>query len=87
MDVPSILTELEPLKNTQPVVEMRHVSISFDGPPVLSDVSFKVAPDETRILLGPAGVGKSVLLKLINGLLKPEKGNVLLFGDEISIMH
>jgi phospholipid/cholesterol/gamma-HCH transport system ATP-binding protein len=82
----SLLSELEPLKNTLPVVEMRHVSISFDGPLVLNDVSFRVASDETRILLGPAGVGKSVLLKLINGLLKPEKGNVLLFGDEISIM-
>jgi phospholipid/cholesterol/gamma-HCH transport system ATP-binding protein len=82
----SLLTELEPLKDTLPVVEMRHVTISFDGPPVLNDISFRVAPHETRILLGPAGVGKSVLLKLINGLLKPDKGNVLLFGDEISAM-
>jgi len=68
------------------VVEMRRVTISFDGPPVLNDISFRVAPNETRILLGPAGVGKSVLLKLINGLLKPEKGEVLLFGDQISVM-
>jgi phospholipid/cholesterol/gamma-HCH transport system ATP-binding protein len=82
----SLLTELEPLKDTLPVVEMRHVTLSFDGPPVLTDISFRVAPHETRILLGPAGVGKSVLLKLINGLLKPDRGEVLLFGDEISIM-
>jgi phospholipid/cholesterol/gamma-HCH transport system ATP-binding protein len=82
----SLLTELEPLKDTLPVVEMRHVTISFDGPPVLTDISFRVATNETRILLGPAGVGKSVLLKLINGLLKPDKGEVLLFGDEISTM-
>ncbi|HUB52977.1 MAG TPA: ATP-binding cassette domain-containing protein [Terracidiphilus sp.] len=83
----SLLPELEPLKDTLPVVDMRHVTISFDGPPVLNDVSFRVAPGETRILLGPAGVGKSVLLKLINGLLNPEKGSVLLFGDEISLMN
>jgi len=82
----SLLTELDPLKDTMPVVEMRRVTISFDGPPVLNDISFRVAPNETRILLGPAGVGKSVLLKLINGLLKPEKGEVLLFGDQISVM-
>lgn len=82
----SLLTELEPLKDTLPVVEMRHVTIAFEGPPVLNDISFRVAPNETRILLGPAGVGKSVLLKLINGLVKPEKGEVLLFGDEISAM-
>jgi phospholipid/cholesterol/gamma-HCH transport system ATP-binding protein len=82
----SLLTELDPLKDTMPVVEMRHVTISFDGPPVLKDISFRVAPHETRILLGPAGVGKSVLLKLINGLVKPEKGEVLLFGDPVSMM-
>jgi phospholipid/cholesterol/gamma-HCH transport system ATP-binding protein len=82
----SLLTEFEPLKDTMPVVEMRHVTISFDGPPVLNDISFRVAPNETRILLGPAGVGKSVMLKLINGLLKPDNGDVLLFGDQISVM-
>jgi phospholipid/cholesterol/gamma-HCH transport system ATP-binding protein len=71
---------------TAPVVAFHHVSISFDGPPVLEDVSFAIAPVETRILLGPAGVGKSVLLKLINGLLRPDSGSVLLFGQDISQM-
>ncbi len=45
-----------------------------------------MAPAETRILLGPAGVGKSVLLKLIIGLLRPRTGSVLLFGEDISHM-
>jgi phospholipid/cholesterol/gamma-HCH transport system ATP-binding protein len=67
-------------------VAFRNVSITFDGPPVLDDISFSVAPGETRILLGPAGVGKSVLLKLTNGLLRPDKGSILLFGEEISHM-
>jgi phospholipid/cholesterol/gamma-HCH transport system ATP-binding protein len=67
-----------------PVLEFRAVSIAFDGPPVLQDVSFSVAPAETRILLGPAGVGKSVLLKLANGLLRPDSGEIHLFGEEIS---
>ncbi len=70
-----------------PVLEFRNVSIAFDGPPVLEDVSFRVAPGETRILLGPAGVGKSVLLKLANGLLCPDEGNILLFGEEIAGMR
>ena len=69
-----------------PVVAFHNVSIAFDGPPVLQDISFSVAPGETRILLGPAGVGKSVLLKLVNGLLRPDEGSILLFGDEISKM-
>jgi phospholipid/cholesterol/gamma-HCH transport system ATP-binding protein len=66
-----------------PVLEFRNVSIGFDHP-VLEDVSFSVGPDETRILLGPAGVGKSVLLKLANGLLCPDSGSIHLFGQEIS---
>jgi phospholipid/cholesterol/gamma-HCH transport system ATP-binding protein len=71
---------------SSPVVRFRNVSIAFAGPPVLEEVSFSVAPAETRILLGPAGVGKSVLLKLANGLLRPEEGSILLFGEEISHM-
>ena len=68
------------------VVVFRNVSIAFAGPPVLEDISFSVAPGETRILPGPAGVGKSVLLKLANGLLRPDEGSILLFGEEISHM-
>ncbi len=70
----------------EPVVAVCHATVSFDGPPVLEDISFTVAPGETRILLGPAGVGKSVLLKLINGLVRPEKGSVRLFGEDITLM-
>jgi phospholipid/cholesterol/gamma-HCH transport system ATP-binding protein len=44
-------------------------------------------PGETRILLGPAGVGKSVLLKLINGLLRPDEGSIELFGEEITTLR
>jgi phospholipid/cholesterol/gamma-HCH transport system ATP-binding protein len=76
-----------PAANSTPVVEFRNVSIAFEGPPVLQDVSFSVAPGETRILLGPAGVGKSVLLKLINGLLRPDQGSIQLFGEDISTMR
>jgi phospholipid/cholesterol/gamma-HCH transport system ATP-binding protein len=76
----------DPVIDAIPVVAFRNVSIAFDGPPVLQDISFSVAPAETRILLGPAGVGKSVLLKLANGLLRPDSGSILLFGEEISQM-
>jgi phospholipid/cholesterol/gamma-HCH transport system ATP-binding protein len=69
---------------SEPVVEFRGVTVSFDGPPVLNEVSFSVAPNETRILLGPAGVGKSVLLKTANGLIPPDAGSVALFGETIT---
>lgn len=68
----------------EPVLEFRNVSITFTDHPVLEDISFTVGPNETRILLGPAGVGKSVLLKLANGLLCPDSGSIHLFGSEIS---
>ena len=69
----------------EPVIAFRNVSISFANP-VLRDVSFSVAPGETRVLLGPAGVGKSVLLKLTNGLLQPDEGSIRIFGQEITTM-
>jgi phospholipid/cholesterol/gamma-HCH transport system ATP-binding protein len=73
-------------ETADPVAAFCNVSIAFDGPPVLENVSFSVAPGETRVLLGPAGVGKSVLLKLANGLLRPDEGRILLFGEEITHM-
>jgi phospholipid/cholesterol/gamma-HCH transport system ATP-binding protein len=69
-----------------PVLAFQGVSIGFEGPNVLEDISFAVAPAETRILLGPAGVGKSVLLKLAIGLLRPDTGSIQLFGHEIAHM-
>ena len=73
----------DPTIDPAPVLVFQHVSITFDGPTVLEDVSFSVGPHETRILLGPAGVGKSVLLKLANGLHCPDNGKILLFGENI----
>jgi phospholipid/cholesterol/gamma-HCH transport system ATP-binding protein len=73
-----------PAPGAAPVVALHNVAVGFDGPPVFEKVSFSVAPAETRILLGPAGVGKSILLKLILGLLRPLDGTVELFGEEIS---
>ena len=64
----------------EPVVVFDRVSIGFENRPVLDDITFRVHRGENRIILGPAGVGKSVLLKLANGLLQPDSGTVTLFG-------
>jgi phospholipid/cholesterol/gamma-HCH transport system ATP-binding protein len=71
---------------TQPVVVFDRVSIGFEGKKVLEDISLTVSPGQTRILLGPAGSGKSVLLKLANGLMKPDSGTVTVFGQELNNM-
>jgi len=90
MDVNPAFSQLAPdpppATKAGPVLAFRNVSIGFDGRAVLEEISFSVAPGETRILLGPAGVGKSVLLKLANGLLRPDEGSIKLFGREISRM-
>jgi phospholipid/cholesterol/gamma-HCH transport system ATP-binding protein len=53
---------------------------------VLENISFTVQRAETRIILGPAGCGKSVLMKLANGLLRPDSGTIEVFGQEITTM-
>jgi phospholipid/cholesterol/gamma-HCH transport system ATP-binding protein len=85
-ETPAVAMGAPAAEAESPVVEFRHVTISFEGPPVLRDISFAVGPRETRILLGPAGVGKSVLLKATNGLIRPDSGCISLFGEDIAIM-
>ncbi len=74
------------LASGQPMVEFDDVSIGFEGHQVLSNVSFSVAHGETRILLGPAGGGKSVLMKLANGLIEPDSGEIRVFGRSLGEM-
>jgi len=70
----------------QPSVRFEHVSIGFDGHSVLNNINFSVRTGEMIIILGPAGGGKSILLKLANGLLRPDSGSIWVFGEEISSM-
>ncbi|MGD0920958.1 MAG: ATP-binding cassette domain-containing protein [Terriglobia bacterium] len=69
--------------SSPPVVELRHVSLAFEDKQVLDDVSFRVGAGETLVLLGVTGSGKSVLLKVILGLLKPDAGQVLIEGQDL----
>jgi len=77
---------VDPPDDKTPVVEFNDVSITFDVKPVLQNISFSVDRGQTLILLGPAGTGKSVLLKLANGLLGPDSGSIRIFGQEITTM-
>jgi phospholipid/cholesterol/gamma-HCH transport system ATP-binding protein len=69
-----------------PVLVFDDVSIAFDLKPVLNHLSFKVERGETLIILGPAGCGKSVLMKLADGLIDPDSGSIKVFGEEITAM-
>src|ERR1700712_3915492 len=72
--------------SAEPVVVFEDVSITFDIKPVLQNISFTVYRGETRIILGPAGGGKSVLMKLANGLLRADTGTIRIFGEDITRM-
>jgi phospholipid/cholesterol/gamma-HCH transport system ATP-binding protein len=69
-----------------PVVAFEHVSLAFDDNVVLRDVSFSVRLGHMKILLGASGSGKSVILKLILGLLKPDSGVIAVNGKRIDTM-
>jgi len=68
------------------VVVFEHVSFAFDDHVVLSDVSFSVPKGSMSILLGASGAGKSVLLKLVLGLIRPDEGQILVNGHRIDAM-
>jgi phospholipid/cholesterol/gamma-HCH transport system ATP-binding protein len=67
-----------------PVIELREVSLTFEETQVLSRISFRVDQGETLFLLGVTGSGKSVLLKLILGLINPDSGQVLVHGRDLT---
>lgn len=67
-----------------PVVEFRNVDLAFDHQVILSDVSFSLGRGETRFVLGGSGTGKSTVIKLVLGLIKPDAGQVLVEGEDIT---
>lgn len=88
MSTAPVIEESQQTRNPdEPVVVFEHVSIGFEGNQVLRDISFVIHPGETRLLLGPAGGGKSVLMKLADGLIRPDEGRIFVFGQEVSAMR
>jgi phospholipid/cholesterol/gamma-HCH transport system ATP-binding protein len=69
------------------MIELRGVKKRFGEQVVLDGVDFEVREGETLALLGPSGTGKSVLLKHINGLIRPDAGKVIVDGLEVTTLH
>jgi len=70
----------------QPLLEFSGVSFADQDRVILDNISFKVSGGETRILLGRNGAGKSLIMKLANGLLKPDEGIVRVFGKDLNCL-
>ena len=66
-----------------PVVVFEHVSLAFDDKVVLADLSFTLTAGHTKIILGASGAGKSISLKILLGLLRPDSGAVWVNGERV----
>lgn len=82
-----------PLAPAAVVADERHrtivfenVSIAFENRQVLDEISFTLSRGETKVLLGVAGAGKTLILKLVMGLIKPDAGNIYVLGYEVTRM-
>jgi phospholipid/cholesterol/gamma-HCH transport system ATP-binding protein len=80
----STFAEVDDRDRAIPAIEFRDVQLSFDGRKVLDGLSFKVMKGETKIILGGSGCGKSTTIKLVLGLLKPDSGQILVDGEDIT---
>lgn len=66
---------------SESIIEMKNVSFQYEYTQVLNNISFKVNEGDFLAILGPNGSGKSTLLKILLGLLKPQSGEIKLFGQ------
>lgn len=73
----------KPHPEATPIVQVEGASLAFEEP-ILEDVSFQANEGETIVVVGESGTGKSTILKLILRLLVPDKGRVLIDGDDIT---
>ena len=72
------------MKNKEYIIEFRNISKSFGEKCILDDISFYVKKGEFITLLGPSGCGKTTLLRLLGGFGNPDKGEILINGENIT---
>jgi phospholipid/cholesterol/gamma-HCH transport system ATP-binding protein len=74
----------DPFWTVVPAIELRDVCLSFDDKLILDNISVSVRRGECKIILGRSGGGKSTIVRLILGLLKPDSGRILVDGEDIT---
>ncbi len=72
------------MSDAQPVIRLREVVKSFDGRTVLNGVTFDVHRGQTMVIMGGSGCGKSTLLRMIIGSIRPDSGQIALWGSDIT---
>ena len=79
------ITQLSPSSGSV-AIEFENVSIAFEEKQVLDGISFQLMHGETKAIFGVAGSGKSTILKLALGLIKPDLGRIFVLGEEVTAM-
>jgi len=82
--VESTFHEVDDRDRAIPAIEFRDVVLAFDDRVILDNLNFKVMKGETKIILGGSGGGKSTIIKLVLGLLKPDSGTILVDGEDVT---
>ncbi len=73
--------------SAEPLISFKDVHIGFDEGEILRGISFDVLPGETKVLFGESGSGKTVIMKLAAGLLRPDQGRIWVMGHDIGQMQ
>jgi lipopolysaccharide export system ATP-binding protein len=74
---------IKSFKNTQPIISLENISLTFGKRKILDNVSFKINQGQILGMLGPNGVGKSTIFNLITGLIKPDFGKIKFNGTDV----
>jgi phospholipid/cholesterol/gamma-HCH transport system ATP-binding protein len=80
----STFREVDDSDRAIPAIEFRNVHLAYDDRVVLDNFSFKVMKGESKIILGGSGCGKSTTIKLVLGLVKPDRGQILVDGEDVT---
>src|SRR5829696_6182967 len=80
----STFQEVDDRDRAIPAIEFRNVLLAFDERVILDDLSFSVNTGESKVILGGSGGGKSTIIKLVLGLLKPDAGQILVDGEDVT---
>ena len=75
------------MEKKAPAVRVENVSLAFEDKAVLRDVSFEARSGETTVILGVTGTGKSLLLKMLVGLIRPDSGRIFVKDQEVSCLE
>ena len=71
---------------SQPLIDLNHISKSYDGELILDDLNLSVKENSFVTLLGPSGCGKTTTLRIIGGFETPDKGQVIFGGEDITLL-